>query len=423
MNKRQFLKQTLLTAAGGVITFDVFAEIMKSVENIDPELLAADDDFWTAIRGDYKLTPDYINLENGYYCIMPQPIMEKQIEHLRRVNIEGSYYMRKHLNEDRKKVRQALATLVNAEMDEVVVTRNATESLDLVIGGFPWENGDEAIMVQQDYGAMLNMFTLQERLKGISTKRLMMPNNPQSDEEVVQLYANAITDKTNLIMVCHMINITGHVLPVRKICDMAHEKGVDVMVDGAHSLAHVHTDIKELDCDYYGSSLHKWLSTPLGAGLLFVKKDKIAKLDPVFAEHGGPKDDNINRINHTGTKPVHVDLGILDAIEYFNTLGAERKEKRLRFLNTYWTSKVRKLENVILNTPEDPNRYCAIANVGIKDMKPGDLSNTLMDKYGIWTVPINRPGVAGCRITPNIYTTTKELDRLIEAITEISGNK
>jgi selenocysteine lyase/cysteine desulfurase len=245
-----------------------------------------------------------------------------------------------------------------------------------------------------------------------------VPNLPQSDDEIVNLYASAITDKTKLLMVCHMINITGQILPVRKICDMAHSKGVEVMVDGAHSFAHIKFSIPELNCDYFGSSLHKWLSVPLGAGILYVKKEKIGNVWPLIAE-GERKPDDISRLNHIGTHPAHTDLAIADAIDFYNIIGGERKEARLRFLQNYWTSKVRDLPNVLVNTPSDPVRSCGIANVGIRGMKPSDMNDSLFSKYKIYTVPIDGAGVHGCRITPNVYTTTAELDVLVKALTEL----
>ncbi|MCW3122912.1 MAG: aminotransferase class, partial [Flavipsychrobacter sp.] len=246
-------------------------------------------------------------------------------------------------------------------------------------------------------------------------KIISVPMNPQSDEEIVDLYEKAITPKTKLLMVCHMINITGHILPVRKICDMAHKHGVQVMVDGAHALAHIKFSITDLNCDYYGSSLHKWLSVPLGAGMLYVKKQHISKIWPLLAE-GGRDINDITRLNHTGTCPVATDLTVSDAIDFYNKIGVERKEARLRYLQNYWTSRVRGHMNVVLNTPDDPARSCGIANVGIKVMLPSSMAELLMKKYKIYTVAIDSAGVQGCRITPNVFTTTDELDALVTAI-------
>jgi selenocysteine lyase/cysteine desulfurase len=222
-------------------------------------------------------------------------------------------------------------------------------------------------------------------------------------------------------MISHMINITGQILPVRKICDMAHSKGVDVMVDGAHAFAHIQYTIPDLHCDFYGASLHKWLSTPLGAGMLYIKKGRAEKIWPLLAE--GEKDANdISRLNHIGTHPVHTDLAIANAIDYYTTMGADKKEARLRFLQKYWTDKVRNIPNVAVNTPVEAARSCGIANVGIKGMKPAVLAETLMKKYKIFTVAIDsaEANVQGCRITPNLYIMPQDLDVLVKALGEMA---
>ena len=276
-------------------------------------------------------------------------------------------------------------------------------------------------MAEQDYGAMLDMFKQVAVRFGVVNKVLSVPNHPSSDEEIVNLYASAITSKTKLLMVCHMTNITGQILPVRQICDMAHSKGVKVLVDGAHAFAQFAYTIPELHCDYYGTSLHKWLSVPLGAGFLYVKKESIKDIWPLLGSGSDSKDDDIYRLNHTGTHPVHTDLAIANAIDYYLKIGVERKEARLRYLQHYWTDKVRNIANVIVNTPVAVERSCAIANVGIKNIKPGDLAAILLKNYKIYTVAIDYANVHGCRITPNIYTTPKDLDVLVKALTELAA--
>lgn len=419
MDKRSFLKSATMMSLGGITSFDSLEKLVSSVSHFSFEDNAKDEDFWTAIRGGYKLKPDYINLENGYYCILPQETLENFIQHVRDVNYQGSYYMRTVQYDNKKAMGTKLANLAGCSPEELIITRNTTESLDTIIGGIKWKAGDEAIMVEQDYGAMLDMFRLVGKRYGVVNKVLSLPMNPQSDEEIVELYSKAITDKTKVIMIAHMVNITGQILPVRKICDMAHAKGVQVMVDGAHAFAHLKFAIPDLGCDYYAASLHKWLSVPLGTGILYVKKENIEKIWPMFAD--SRKEDDIWRLNHTGTHPVHTDLAISNAIDYYLKIGAERKEARLRYLQNYWTNKVRSLPNVILNTPTDPARSCAIANVGIKGMKPADMAKTLLDKYKIWTVAIDGANVHGCRITPNLYTTTQELDVFVKALMELGS--
>ncbi|MBS1607509.1 MAG: aminotransferase class V-fold PLP-dependent enzyme [Bacteroidetes bacterium] len=418
MDKRSFLKGLALAGISAPFRGNAMTEWINKFSSLPADKLASNEDFWLGIRSGYKLKPDYINLENGYYNFLPEEILESFIEHVKEVNYQGSYYMRTVQFDNKKNMAAKLAAIAGCNADELVITRNTTESLDMIIGGLDWKAGDEAVMAEQDYGSMLEMFKQVAKKYGVVNKIVSVPNHPASDDEIVNLYANAITGKTRLLMVSHMINITGQILPVRKICDMAHSKGVDVLVDGAHAFAHIQYSIPDLHCDYYGASLHKWLSTPLGAGILYVKKENIKKIWPLLAE-GDRKEDDISRLNHIGTHPVHTDLAIANAIDYYLKLGPEKKEARLRYLQQYWTTKARKLNNVIVNTPADPTRACGIANVGIKGMKPALLAETLLNKYKIYTVAIDYANVQGCRISPNIYTMPQDLDVLITALKEL----
>lgn len=420
MNKRSFLKQIAVAGVASIPAFKQLQDFVSRVEHIAPTELAKDEDFWAQIRSGYRLKPDYINLENGYYCITPQETLENYMNHVREVNYQGSYYMRTVQWDNKKGVASRLAEIADCSPEELIITRNTTESLDTIIAGFPWKEGDEAVMAKQDYGAMLNQFKLVAKRHGIVNKTVSIPNHPSSDEEIVKLYESQITDKTKLLMVCHMINITGHILPVRKICDMAHAKGVKVLVDGAHAFAHIQFSMKELDCDYYGASLHKWLSTPLGAGMLFVKKENISEIWPLFSEWGADQND-IKRLNHTGTHPVHTDLAIGNAIEYYHRLGPERKESRLRYIQNYWIDQVRDIPGIRVNTPVEKHRSCGIGNVGLENMTPKEMADTLLERYRIWTVAIDGHGVHGCRITPNVYTSTQELDTFVSALKEMKG--
>jgi len=418
MNKRSFLKSATLTGIGLSLGWEALANEFKSVASRSAQSLAGDEAFWKSIREKYLLKPDYINLENGYYNFIPQPTLERYIQHIRDVNYQGSYYMRTVQWENKKKMAAKLAAIAGCGTDELIVTRNTTESLDLVIAGQTWQSGDEAIMAIQDYGAMLDMFDQVAERHGVILKKISIPNHPKSDEEIVSLYEQAITPKTKLLMVCHMINITGQILPIRKICDMAHARGVKVMVDGAHAFAHIQYKISELNCDYYGTSLHKWMSVPLGAGFLYVRKGEAPKLWPLLGDRL-PKED-VYRLNHTGTHPCATDLTIADAIDFFNLIGADKKEARLRFLKDYWTSRVKENTKIMLNTPLDATRSCGIANVGIEGMTPGTLAKRLLDEHKVYTVPIDYANVQGCRITPNVYTTTEELDQFVKALHVLS---
>ncbi|MFN5375245.1 MAG: aminotransferase class V-fold PLP-dependent enzyme [Chitinophagaceae bacterium] len=420
MNKRTFIKNATMTGIGATLGMDALAALFETKLGVTGDSLASDEKFWKEIRKQYLLKPDYINLENGYYNFIPQPLLEKFIGHVREVNYQGAYYMRNNAVENKKRVTAKLAALVGCEADQVAITRNTTESLDIVIAGKHWEKGDETIMAEQDYGSIIEMLKHVGDRYGVANKMISVPNHPKSDEEIVALYENAITPKTKLILVSHMINVTGQILPIRKICDMAHAKGVEVCVDGAHAVAHFKFNIPDLNCDYYGASLHKWLSTPLGAGLLYVKKEKMPSIHPLIV--GWEKDPyKMLRISHTGTHPSHTDLTIEDSIDYYNMIGAERKESRLRFIQEYWTSKVRTVPRIIINTPVESHRACGIANVGIEGIKPGDLAKRLLEEHRVYTVAIDGANVHGCRITPNVYTTTDELDQFVVALKKLAS--
>jgi selenocysteine lyase/cysteine desulfurase len=416
MNKRDFVR-----SLGGLSLGVIFGEERWArYAALPPRQLAQDEPFWADIRRQYLITDDYINLENGYFLMQSQPVLEAYIGHVRDINRQASHYMRTRQFDDKLAVRTRLATMAGCSPQELIITRNTTESLDTVIAGFDWRAGDEAVMAAQDYGAMLDMFRLQARRYGIVNRVVSLPMDPQSDDELVQLYENAITAKTRLLMVCHMVNITGQILPVAKISDMAHRHGVQVMVDGAHAFAQLEFAIPDLRCDYYGSSLHKWLGTPLGAGLLYVKRDRIAGLWPIYGDSSA-LDGDIRKLNHTGTHPVYTDLAINDALDFHQGIGIQRKEARLRYLQRYWTDQVRGHSGITLNTPSDPQRCGAIANVGVASLAPAELARALLEQHRIWTVAIDSAGVHGVRVTPHLFTSTTELDALVRALRTLAA--
>ena len=386
MDKRRFIKSLGALSFSPLISASELSDFKPISKNLP--FINNEDELWKTVRSHYTLKDEYINLESGYYNIIPSPILDHFISHVKHVNIEGSYYMRKDLNKNKDRVTSELANLVGSTPDQIAITRNATESLDLVISGFPWKKGDEAIYAKQDYGTMKEMFEQISDRYGVVNKIISVPNHPKNDEEIVSLYEGQITSKTKLIMVCHMINITGQILPIKKICEMAHSYGVEVMVDGAHCVGHFDFSIDDFNCDYYGSSLHKWLATPLGAGLLYVNKNKTHRIWPLLANGNTDKTD-IKRLNHIGTHPVHTDLAISNSIDYLKWIGMERKEKRMRFLQRYWSDKLRNVKNVIVNTPKDIERSCGIGNVGLTNMSPSRMEDLLFEKYNIFTVAID----------------------------------
>lgn len=417
MNKREFLQSAGGCSLAAILGPSAWAHWAA----LEPRELARAEDFWSELRGKYRLAPEYVNLENGYYSMMAQPVLEAFVERVREVNYEAARYMRTRAEAERLATRKELARIAGCSVEELALTRNTTESLDLVIAGRDWKAGDEAVMAEQDYGTMLTMFEQQAQRHGVVCRRVSVPLEPKSDDELVALYAAAITERTRLLMVCHMLNISGQILPIAKICDMAHSKGVEVMVDGAHSFAHLEFSIPDLRCDYFGASLHKWLGSPLGAGLLWVRKERIATLWPLLAPPPGREAGDITRLNHTGTHPAHTDLALRAAIAFHESIGAARKEARLRHLQQFWTSRVRGKPGIRLNTPSDPARSCAIANVAVEGLAPTELARRLFDEHRIYTVAIDTANVQGVRVTPHLYTSEAELEQLVTALLALAS--
>ena len=416
MRKREFVRTLGGASLGLLLGDDLWARCAAT----QPRHLAQDEAFWRGIRRQYLLTSEYVNLENGYYLMQSEPVLEAFIRRVREVNRQASRYLRTRQFEDKAAVRDRLAAMAGVPPEEMIVTRNTTEGLDTVIAGFPWQAGDEAVMAEQDYPAMLDQFRLMARRFGMVNRVVSLPLDPRSDDEIVQLYEGAITPRTKLLMVCHMVNITGQILPVARICEMARRHGVQVMVDGAHAFAHLEFAIPDLGCDYFAASLHKWLGCPLGAGILWVRRDRIAGIWPLFGDSSVP-DGDIRKLNHTGTHPVHTDLAINDAIDFHQRIGIRRKEARLRYLQRWWTDRVRGRPGITLNTPSDPARSCAIANVGVGGLTPAELARALFERFRIWTVAIDSAGVRGVRVTPGPFTTTGELDALVRALLTLAA--
>lgn len=419
-SRREFLKNAF---AGASIllphTLDSVERSLEPFDSLDPGTAAKTEDFWAEIRQAFHVSPDFINLENGYSSPQPVPTLDSLGREIQRVNEALSYYMRRQRADEHLAVKRQLASLAGCPVEELVITRNTTESMDTVIHGLDLNAGDEAVMTNQDYGSMLEAFRQQAKRRGIKCVEIAIPLHPRDDEEVVNAYAKAISPKTKILLLTHMINVTGQILPARKICEMAHSSGVEVIIDAAHSFAHIVFDVPSLGGDYFGASLHKWLCTPLGAGILQMRRDKIRKVWPLFGETSVPEDD-IRKFERIGTQPVWTVSAIPAAIRFHTMIGGERKELRLRYLQEYWTDRVREIPRVYLNTPRG-NRACGIANFGITGRSPSEIADALFNRYRIFTVAIDMEAVKGVRITPHLYTNTDELDALVSAIREIAA--
>ncbi|MCB0739331.1 MAG: aminotransferase class V-fold PLP-dependent enzyme, partial [Bacteroidetes bacterium] len=346
--------------------------------------------------------------------------MYAEMQSIKRVNSLSSKYMRTEQGNDIAIVHEEMERFLEISKGKIAICRNTTEALDTVIHGINWQKRDEIITGNQDYYSMIHAIEQEAKRNGIKRVEVEVPIHPTNDEEIVAVYENAITSKTRYILLTHIINTTGHILPAKKIIEMAHKRGVQVIVDSAHAVAHFQFSIDDLDPDYLGCSLHKWLGCPIGVGLLYVKKDRIAEIWPLFGDTEFEKDD-IRKFWHWGTRPVATLLSVKKAIEFHNTIGSELKEKRLRYLNEYWTNQVKPLPKIFLNTPNSADRYCAIANMGVTDMSPKEVQQRLLNEYKVFTVAIEHKAFNGIRVTPHLYTSINDLDKLVEGIKTIAA--
>lgn len=388
---------------------------LKDAGNTDPKQLADDEDFWYYVQQSYTVTPQLINLNNGGVAPSPKPVQEAMKRFHDYSNEAPSYYMWRVLDLGREPLRKNLAKLAGCSHDEIAIQRNASEALETVIFGLPLQRGDEVVLARQDYPNMINAWKQRELREGIKLVWVNLQLPSEDNNYMANEYIKAFTPRTKVVQLTHLINWNGQILPVRQIADEAHKRGIDVVVDGAHSFAHFDFKIPDLGADYFGTSLHKWLSACIGSGMLYVKKDKIKNVYPLFA-NDNPTSDNIRKFESLGTRPFFIEQAINKAIDFYDMIGARRKEERLLYLKNYWMSRVKDIPKVQLGTSMKKGFGCGVGLVNIEGKKPSELDNYLMDNYRVHAVGIEWENIRGVRITPNVYTTTKNLDVLVEGI-------
>ncbi|HQW44330.1 MAG TPA: aminotransferase class V-fold PLP-dependent enzyme [Chitinophagaceae bacterium] len=423
-NRRHFLQRAGIFSATAFLSSLTqpawsrnLGSALKNAEGISPEDLATEEDFWYYIQQSFTVSPSLINLNNGGVSPAPKTVQDAMKRYYDLCNEAPSYYMWRILDQGREPLRKNLARLAGCSPEEIAINRNSSEGLETIIFGLQLKAGDEVVAALQDYPNVINAYKQRELRDGIKMKWISL-NLPSEDEDyLVQQYVNAFTAKTKVVNITHVINWNGQILPVKKIAAEAHKRGIEVVVDGAHSFAHFDFKIPDLDADYFAASLHKWLYAPIGTGLLYVRKEKIKTIYPMFATSENPLKDDIRKFEALGTRPFYIEQAIGKAIEFHEMIGSERKEKRLHYLKNYWMEKVKDIPKVKLNTSLHPKFGCAIGNVGIEGKKPGELDSFLLDKYKVHTVAITWENIVGVRVTPNVYTTTKNLDVLVEGIT------
>lgn len=426
-NRRNFIKQAAVLAgafSASSLFNQVHAEEWKRaaarVSHLDAGQVAEDEDFWATIQRAYTVNPSIINLNNG--GVSPSPLVVQQaVARFNDLANEGpSYFMWRIIDEGREPLREKLAELAGTLPDEIAVNRNATESLNTIIYGLPLQSGDEVIGTKQDYPHMIQAYRQRQMREGIVYKQISFEFPIENDEQIVKAYEDAITPKTKLIHVTHMINWVGQIMPVRKIADMAHARGIEVLVDGAHSFGLLDFKIPDLHCDYFGTSLHKFLSAPIGSGMLWIKKEHIEKVLPLLCDDN-PHGADIRKFENLGTRSFPIEQGIGEAINFHEGIGSKRKEERIRFLKNYWATRVKDIPKVKLHTSLKPEYSCAICGVSIDGMTPGELDTELFSKHKIHAVGIVWENISCVRITPHVYTRLQDLDKLVHAIGEIAG--
>ena len=416
VSRRDFIHKSI--AAGSL--FPLFSMDYKK-NRIDLNAKYRDEKYWNDVANMYHQNINFINLESGYFSPSPESVKNYWVGFVNEINESPSYYMRTRQTEMREKVRNKLANYAGIQSDELVLTRNTTESMNIIIQGIKLDKGDEILRTNLEYPNIIQALDMRERRFGTKVRIVDVPIHPKNQQEIVDKVISAVNKKTKVILISHMVFLNGQVFPVKEVCAKARELGLETIVDGAHSFSHVDMDISEIGCDYYASSLHKWLGAPLGNGLLYVKKGNVNRLWPLYGDTAY-EDDNIMKLEHLGTRPCSDQNGIIPAIDFNLEIGKKEKSKRLKFLQMRWASELKENKNIILNTPLEEGQSYGIANVGVKNLPPSKLADKLFDDHNIFTVPIDDDrGIRGVRVSPNLYSTVEDIDKFIEAMLKIAA--
>jgi selenocysteine lyase/cysteine desulfurase len=394
----------------------------RRISHLSAGEAAMDEDFWMTIQQAYTVNSNLIILNNG--GVSPSPrVVQDAVERYNRFANEGpSYYMWRILDQGREPLRQKLALLAGCSEDEIAINRNTTEALNTVIFGMDLQPGDEVIGTLQDYPNMIQAWRQRALRDKIKYTQISFDFPIENDKEIVAAFEKAITAKTKVIHVTHVINWVGQVLPVAKIARMAHQRGIEVIVDGAHSFGLIDFKIPDLECDYFGTSLHKFLSAPIGSGMLWIKKEKIEKIWPLTC-NDKPRSGDIRKFETLGTRSFPIEQGIGEAVNFHNAIGSKRKEERIRYLKNYWALRAKEIPGVTIHTSFKPEYACAIAGVSVNGMTPGELDIALMNQYKIHTVGIVWENISCVRVTPHVYTRLQDLDKLVGALETLAAKK
>jgi isopenicillin-N epimerase len=393
----------------------------RGVNDMSPEKVAANEDYWREIQQSFTVDRSLINLNNGGVSPSPRVVQEAMQRHLAYSNEAPVQTMWRVLEPQVETVRQRLAASFGCDPEEMAITRNASESLEICIFGLDLKAGDEVLTTNQDYPRMLTSWRQRERREGLKLNLISFPVPPPSTDDLYQRFERAITPRTRVIHFCHITNLTGQIFPVKRICQLGRERGIEVIVDGAHAFAHFPFALADLDCDYYGTSLHKWLLAPHGTGFLYVRKSKIKNLWPLMAADKS-QDENIRKFEEIGTHPAANHNAIAEALTFHEGIGVERKAARLRYLKDRWARRLESNKGVKILTPYDPQQSCGLAMFNIEGVDPGKLAAHLWERHRIIVTPIAHQEFRGVRVTPNVYTTLNEIDAFCDAVEKVARN-
>jgi len=422
MNRRS-LFQFAAAAAAAAFQDDAIPRVRAAAtatRGRSAEEVAGDEDFWSEVRAAFTVDHNIINLNNGYCSPSPRSVQDAMHRYLEYSDMGPYHTMVAVLERQVEMVRVHLATAAGCDPEEMAITRNASESLENAQYGIDLKPGDEVLTTNQDYPRMLTTFQQRERREGIVLKTISFPVPTLGMDDLYQRYERAVTPKTKLILVCHITNRTGQIFPVRRICDMAHARNIPVIVDGAHAFSHFPFKLSDLDCDYYGTSLHKWTYAPIGTGFLYVKKSRIASTWSLMAS-GKTQAGDIRKFEEIGTHPAANHNAISAALVFDESIGIDRKAARLRYLRDRWAHRLAQNPKCKTLHSEDPAQSCGIGFLAFNGVDAAKVREALLTKHNIITAYVPHEEYTGLRITPHIYTTLDEIDTFAAAVEKEVG--
>lgn len=428
-SRRSFLKNIGLGI--GAISFNSFSfkevraeldELLKDAGNKTAEEMARDENFWIQVQQAFDTDRSMINLNNGGVHPAPRVAIKAAQRYMDFSNGAPAYNSWSILRPRKELIRKKIAETFGCSSEEIALTRNVTESMQIALLGLELKPGDEVLTTTHDYPSMKNALFQREKREGIKVKTFSFPYPPKNLGELTRLFELQITSRTKLILICHITNLTGQIFPVKEICRLARSRGIEVVVDGAHAFGHWVFSQKDLDCDIYGANLHKWMMAPIGTGFLYVKKQRIKDIWPLFPAPD-PLGDDIRKFEHIGTHQEYLKLSIGEALEFHHAVGGKRKEERLRYLRDYWAKALMEYPEVKILTPLDREQSCGIGTFTVENMDMKRLTEVLFSEHKIYTISLKVPApregekdIEAIRVTPSIYTPLKDLDLFIDAV-------